>query len=930
MPLAVVSMLQQQKCLETLDEQQQKKQATAAAEVGSPQRLNAETRLTNAFNATCKEEQRTAWQHVAATEQQSQQQVNSEKSLRKTTNLHHVGITDKCMLNAAARQRTHVASNITHTTYTNVATLVEHIEANVALGKVLNKSKEQTATLHVANSIGNKVLSNMLPQHTTLARLKTKRARHQSVAAVQSAEKRAKIANAKAKATKLNTTTTTIIATTNNQSTQSAEMCEMTAPTGEPSVKQQQQRQHQHHNTEKTIDFNSRRRRGRLRAVNVHNAVCGNGLTASVCRALMWLARYLEKVAHNRASAGYDQSDPLLYLLSVLLSLIVVNVNRVASLVNEYKCEVNSNALFNNKANTNNTTNTPNTNSAKNNKNHKIITNQSIELISESGGAVDSLQLPESGVANEESDEDKTSVDAPESESESKSESAQVAKAKNNNKINAQNTVMTLERNALALTERVGLINARSATKRGKSNCAANARASATITTTKTAGGTSKTFVAMQMQLLFYAFILCTSILLPSGNNLVAAAKPKSATQLQQQKLLQQQQQLLQQQQQQQQQQQYEHQHGHQAHQPAAGPNGGFGIPVASGGTAGADLTPPTYQVVSSRASNEQAEFIFPADQSDEQVFDQENLNVVELDDDDDDEEEASLKKTYGLHDNETAHANVTKAPLFPKDLFTKEQLENGAVICHIIGVIYMFVALAIVCDEFFVPSLDVIIEKLDITDDVAGATFMAAGGSAPELFTSVIGVFISFDDVGIGTIVGSAVFNILFVIGMCALFSKTILELTWWPLFRDCTFYSISLLVLIYFFRDNFIYWWEALILFSIYIAYVTFMKWNVQVERFVKRLVTKNKVTRVRSTDQLMPAGNAANSSETSMATQPGGSVTSRAASETRSGPPGSSSGAGATGNSSGTAGSTHTGAKFRHGLLQLMIHTIDPLHD
>ena len=34
----------------------------------------------------------------------------------------------------------------------------------------------------------------------------------------------------------------------------------------------------------------------------------------------------------------------------------------------------------------------------------------------------------------------------------------------------------------------------------------------------------------------------------------------------------------------------------------------------------------------------------------------------------------------------------------------------------------------------------------------------MAAGGSAPELFTSVIGVFISHDDVGIGTIVGKKV----------------------------------------------------------------------------------------------------------------------------------------------------------------------------
>lgn len=202
-------------------------------------------------------------------------------------------------------------------------------------------------------------------------------------------------------------------------------------------------------------------------------------------------------------------------------------------------------------------------------------------------------------------------------------------------------------------------------------------------------------------------------------------------------------------------------------------------------------------------------------------------------------------------------HTNIThKDPLFPTDLFTLEQRRQGAVVFHIIGVIYMFVALAIVCDEFFVPSLDVIIEKLGITDDVAGATFMAAGGSAPELFTSVIGVFVSFDDVGIGTIVGSAVFNILFVIGMCALFSKTVLTLTWWPLFRDCTFYSVSLMTLIYFFRDNLIEWYEALVLFIIYIGYVSFMKWNMEVERCVKKIIYKNKVTRVRSTDQLMPA--------------------------------------------------------------------------
>ncbi|XP_063238802.1 sodium/potassium/calcium exchanger Nckx30C isoform X2 [Bacillus rossius redtenbacheri] len=255
------------------------------------------------------------------------------------------------------------------------------------------------------------------------------------------------------------------------------------------------------------------------------------------------------------------------------------------------------------------------------------------------------------------------------------------------------------------------------------------------------------------------------------------------------------------------------------------------------------------------------------------------------------------------------------KDPLFPTDLFSLEERQRGAVVLHLLGVIYMFVALAIVCDEFFVPALDVIIEKLDIQDDVAGATFMAAGGSAPELFTSIIGVFVSFDDVGIGTIVGSAVFNILFVIGMCALFSRTVLTLTWWPLFRDCTFYSASLVTLIVFFRDNHIHWYEALVLFSFYLAYVSFMKWNQPVERFVKKHLYKNKVTRVRSTDQLMPShtSNAATSSQTSVG---GGSGAGSAASGATSRP--------------SAASSNPPGAKFRHGLLQLMIHTIDPLHD
>ncbi|XP_067885011.1 sodium/potassium/calcium exchanger 2-like [Heterodontus francisci] len=194
----------------------------------------------------------------------------------------------------------------------------------------------------------------------------------------------------------------------------------------------------------------------------------------------------------------------------------------------------------------------------------------------------------------------------------------------------------------------------------------------------------------------------------------------------------------------------------------------------------------------------------------------------------------------------------------YPRDIFTLAERRKGAIIFHILGMIYMFIALAIVCDEFFVPSLTVIIDKLQISDDVAGATFMAAGGSAPELFTSLIGVFISRSNVGIGTIVGSAVFNILFVIGMCAVFSKEILRLTWWPLFRDVSFYIIDLILLIVFFRSNTIVWWESVILLSAYGCYVIFMKFNRTIELWVKKKLSRNKVVEATATDADEKVGN------------------------------------------------------------------------
>lgn len=162
----------------------------------------------------------------------------------------------------------------------------------------------------------------------------------------------------------------------------------------------------------------------------------------------------------------------------------------------------------------------------------------------------------------------------------------------------------------------------------------------------------------------------------------------------------------------------------------------------------------------------------------------------------------------------------------------------NGAfMIFYVMGVFYMFIALAIVCDEYFVPSLEVISDELELSPDISGATLMAAGGSAPELFTSGIGTF-QESDVGFGAIVGSAVFNVLFVIGMCAFFAEEELQLTWWPLARDCTYYCLGLIVLSIVFTaisDGEIYVWEAAILFAGYLGYVTLMYYNQSLHAWV-----------------------------------------------------------------------------------------------
>ncbi|XP_035220516.1 sodium/potassium/calcium exchanger 4-like, partial [Stegodyphus dumicola] len=171
----------------------------------------------------------------------------------------------------------------------------------------------------------------------------------------------------------------------------------------------------------------------------------------------------------------------------------------------------------------------------------------------------------------------------------------------------------------------------------------------------------------------------------------------------------------------------------------------------------------------------------------------------------------------------------------FPEDLFTQEQRQSGFVIIHIIATAYFCLILAIICDQFFVPTLEIIAESLNVPVDVAGATFMAIGTSSPELYSAVIGSFVTKGDIGIGTIVGSAVFNILGVTSVTGLLLwKQESPVDWFPISRDCLVYIFSVTTLICIIQDNIVTSLESVLLLMMFAVYITVMYFNSSIKEW------------------------------------------------------------------------------------------------
>jgi Ca2+/Na+ antiporter len=133
--------------------------------------------------------------------------------------------------------------------------------------------------------------------------------------------------------------------------------------------------------------------------------------------------------------------------------------------------------------------------------------------------------------------------------------------------------------------------------------------------------------------------------------------------------------------------------------------------------------------------------------------------------------------------------------------------IANGGFAILVVALLISFWGLAIVCEDYFVPALNILCDDYKIPDDVAGATLMAAGNSSPEFFSVIISLFITHTTLGVGTAIGSAIFNHLCICGGSVLYAQDgTLPLDWRILIRETWFYLFSLVVLVWALKGSFI----------------------------------------------------------------------------------------------------------------------------
>ncbi|HID19493.1 MAG TPA: calcium/sodium antiporter [Methanophagales archaeon] len=127
---------------------------------------------------------------------------------------------------------------------------------------------------------------------------------------------------------------------------------------------------------------------------------------------------------------------------------------------------------------------------------------------------------------------------------------------------------------------------------------------------------------------------------------------------------------------------------------------------------------------------------------------------------------------------------------------------------------------------DYFVRGLGVLCKRFEIPGSIVGATIAAMGSSAPEFGTSAFSVVAAHPTIGLGTIIGSAIFNITLLVAISAWIRKCSVSRD--VLHRDGLFYLIAVLITVISMSDGKISRYEAVSWTCVYIVYLAWLIWD------------------------------------------------------------------------------------------------------
>jgi len=199
------------------------------------------------------------------------------------------------------------------------------------------------------------------------------------------------------------------------------------------------------------------------------------------------------------------------------------------------------------------------------------------------------------------------------------------------------------------------------------------------------------------------------------------------------------------------------------------------------------------------------------------------------------------LKEVVGALTDSLANNTSNSTSLAEEEFAPWEY--HGGFILYLVLVVYIVLSFEILINDFFIPALNVLCDKCGMSQDFAGATLMPAGSEIPDILISIFGMLILHSDVGVGTIAGSMLFNILVIVGGCIIAVGT-LQLETGVVLRDLAFFSMSLILLLISAINGLVTKWEALAFIVLYILYVT-VCYNMENFKILGDLIRKRRRT-------------------------------------------------------------------------------------